>query len=274
MFGQYLENVRKKNLTIHNITNYVTANDVADIILACGARPIMADEKEEAEEITAISAGLNINLGTLQKRRAEAMILAGRRAKELHHPVLLDPVGVGASRLRMDTAQQIMNEIHPDVIRGNISEIRALFEKNAHSGIDADRSDCVSENSLDEGISFVRQCAGKYGGIIVASGAIDLVSDGTSCYVIRNGKKEMALVSGTGCQLSGLITAFIASNRENLFESVAAAVCLMGVAGEIGAEHMQSYEGNAMYRNRIIDAVYYMNAEMLDRRAEYEMYQR
>ena len=126
MLGNCLENVREQVPLVHNITNYVTVNDVANVLLACGASPIMADEKEEVEEITTICRGLNINIGTLNKRTVEAMLLAGKCAKELGHPILLDPVGAGASTLRTDTAIKLMETLHPTVIRGNISEIKTL----------------------------------------------------------------------------------------------------------------------------------------------------
>lgn len=272
MLKECLENVREKHLLIHSITNYVTANDVANCILASGAKPIMADEKDEVEEITALSSGLCLNLGTLQKSKISSMKIAGKKAKSLQHPVLLDPVGVGGSLLRTTTALDLLHEVHPEVIRGNISEIKALFlERGNDSGVDASQFDFVSEENLNESVAFLKQCAHLYGGIIVASGAIDLVSDGNVCYVIRNGRKEMAYVTGTGCQLSGLITAFVASNMEHVVESVVAAVCTMGIAGEIGYQHLAEFEGNATYRNRIIDAIYHMDGMMLERNAKYEI---
>ena len=123
MLGKMLANVREKNPLIHNITNYVTVNDCANILLACGASPIMADDVDEVEEITSLCAGLNINIGTLNQRTIPAMIAAGKQANLLHHPVLLDPVGAGASTLRTNTALQLLKEVQFTVIRGNISEI-------------------------------------------------------------------------------------------------------------------------------------------------------
>lgn len=117
----YLENIKKKSPLIHNITNYVTVNDCANITLACGASPIMADDQDEVEEITSICSGLNINIGTLNGRTIEAMILAGKKANALNHPVVLDPVGAGASTLRTKTALRLLDEVKFTVIRGNIS---------------------------------------------------------------------------------------------------------------------------------------------------------
>ena len=126
MFEPIFENVRQKSPLVHNITNYVTVNDCANMLLACGGSPIMADDPEDAVEITAICGGLNINIGTLNQRTIPAMLAAGKRANELGHPVVLDPVGAGASTLRTDTALRLLNEVKFAVIRGNISEIKTL----------------------------------------------------------------------------------------------------------------------------------------------------
>ena len=126
MLGTCIENVRKGVPLVHNITNYVTVNDVANILLACGGSPIMSDEPEDVEDITAICGGLNINIGTLNQRSIEGMFRAGKKANELDHVVLLDPVGAGASALRTNTAVELMEKIRFTVIRGNISEIKTL----------------------------------------------------------------------------------------------------------------------------------------------------
>ena len=134
-----LENVRNRRPLIHNVTNYVTVNDCANILLACGGSPIMSDDAEEAEEITAICGGLNINIGTLSQRTIPAMFAAGRRAAALGHPVVLDPVGAGASALRTNTALALLEEVPFTVIRCNISEMRALAEgAGTTTGVDAD----------------------------------------------------------------------------------------------------------------------------------------
>lgn len=272
MLGMCLENVRVKAPLIHNITNYVTVNDVANIILACGASPIMSDAREEVEEITSICNGLNINIGTLNSRTVQSMMLAGKRAAELGHPVLLDPVGAGASAMRTDTAMELINEIPFTVIRGNVSELKTLAGMKASTkGVDADLKDAVSDENLEQAVLFVKETAAKFNCMVAVTGAIDLVSDSKICYVIRNGRPEMGRITGTGCQLSGLMTAFLAANPDRRLEAAAAAVCAMGLAGEAGWNYMQPQDGNAAYRNRIIDAVYNMDAEMLDRGADYEV---
>lgn len=267
-----LENVRKNVPLVHNITNYVTVNDVANILLACGGSPIMSDEPEDVEDITSICGGLNINIGTLHKSSIEGMMRAGKRANELGHPVLLDPVGAGASKLRTETALHIMEEIKLTVIRGNISEVKTLVSGSGTTkGVDADVADAVTEDTLDDAVAFVKAFAKASGCIIAVTGAIDLVSDGDRCYVIRNGRPEMGKITGTGCQLSGMMTAYVTANPECPLEAAAAAVCVMGLAGEIGWSRMQEGDGNSTYRNRIIDAVYNMTGEDLEKGANYEV---
>ena len=232
----------------------------------------MSDEPEDVEDITSVCGGLNINIGTLHQSSIEGMLLAGKKANELGHPVLLDPVGAGASRLRTDTALRIMKEIKLTVIRGNISEIKTLaYGSGTTKGVDADVADAVTEETLNDAIAFVKNFARKTSCIIAVTGAIDLVSDGEICYVIRNGRPEMGKITGTGCQLSGMMTAYVTANQKKPLEAAASAVCIMGLAGEIGWSRMQEGEGNSTYRNRIIDAVYQMTGEDLERGAKYEV---
>ena len=272
MLGNCLDNVRKNVPLVHNITNYVTVNDVANVLLACGASPIMSDEPEDVEDITSICGGLNINIGTLNRSSIKGMFLAGKKANELGHKVLLDPVGAGASKLRTETAVKLMDEIKFTVIRGNISEIKTLaLGSGTTKGVDADVADAVTEDTLDQAVSFVKSFAKLTGSIVAVTGAIDLVSDSEKCYVIRNGRPEMGKITGTGCQLSGMMTAFIVANTGNELEAAAAAVCTMGLAGETGWANMKPEDGNSTYRNRIIDAIYNMDKDTLDKGAKYEV---
>ena len=270
--GTCADQVRANVPLVHNITNYVTVNDVANVLLACGGSPILSDDPKDVEDITSICGGLNINIGTLNQRTVEGMFLAGKKANELGHAVLLDPVGAGASAFRTETALKLIQEIKFDVIRGNISEIKTLaLGSGTTKGVDADVADAVTEENLDQSIAFVKAFAEKMGCIIAVTGAIDLVSDGTKCYVIRNGRPEMGKITGTGCQLSGVMTAFITANPEEKLKAAAAAVCTMGLAGEIGFSRMQEGDGNSTYRNRIIDAIYNMDQKTLDEGAKYEV---
>ena len=267
-----LENVRAKTPLVHNITNYVTVNDVANVLLAAGGSPIMSDDADDVEDITSICGGLNINIGTLNKNTIPSMFLAGKKANELGHIVLLDPVGAGASRLRTDTANRLMREVHFDAVRGNISEIKTLCTGSGTTkGVDADAVDAVTEANLDDGVALVKAFARQTGCIIAVTGAIDLVSDGERCWCIRNGRPEMSRITGTGCQLSALTTAFLVANPGHKLEAAAAAVCTMGLAGEIAWANMQPGDGNSTYRSRIIDAIFNMTGDALEKGAKYEL---
>ena len=267
-----LENVRAKSPLVHNITNYVTVNDVANVLLAAGGSPIMSDDADDVEDITSICGGLNINIGTLNKNTIPSMFLAGKKANALGHIVLLDPVGAGASRLRTDTANRLMQEVRFDAVRGNISEIKTLCTGSGSTkGVDADAVDAVTEANLDNGVQLVKTFAAQTGCIIAVTGAIDLVSDGERCWCIRNGRAEMSRITGTGCQLSALMTAFLVANPGRKLDAAAAAVCMMGLAGEIGWANMQPGDGNSTYRNRIIDAIFNMTGDALEEGAKYEL---
>ena len=272
MFEQIFENVRQKSPLIHNITNYVTVNDCANMLLACGGSPIMADDPEDAVEITAICGGLNINIGTLNQRTIPAMLAAGKRANELGHPVVLDPVGAGASTLRTDTALRLLNEVKFAVIRGNISEIKTLaLGSGTTKGVDADVADKVTEDNLDGTVAFAKDFARRIGAVVAVTGAIDIVTDGERAFCIRNGRPEMASITGTGCQLSVLTAAFVTANPDCPLEATAAAVCAMGLCGEIAHRRLTELDGNSSYRNYIIDAMYRLTPAELEKGAKYEV---
>lgn len=271
MLKECFDSVREISPLIHSITNYVTVNDVANAILAAGASPVMSDEPEDVEDIVSICSALNINIGTLNKSSIKAMFLAGKKAADLNRAVILDPVGAGASSLRTSTALALMKEIPFTVIRGNSSEIKTLAAGSGlTNGVDANSADAISEKNLEEGIAFAKQFAQKNSCIAAITGAIDLVADKERCFVIRNGRAEMSRITGTGCCLSGIMAAFVSANK-NTLEAAAAAVCAMGLAGETGWIRMQSGDGNATYRNRIIDALYCMTGDDLEKGARYEI---
>lgn len=272
MFEKIIENVREKKPVIHNITNYVTVNDCANILLACGASPIMADAPEEAGEITGICSGLNINIGTLNERTIKSMFISGKKANETGIPVLLDPVGAGASSLRTDTARKLIEEVKFSVIRGNISEIKTLAAGSGTTkGVDADEADAVTEDNLDSTVALAKKLSCKTGAVVAITGATDIVTDGNKTFIITNGHKMMSTITGTGCQLSALMTAFVAANRETPVEAAAAAVCAMGLCGEKAHAGLKETEGNSSYRNHIIDAVFHLTDDELKRGARYEV---
>lgn len=272
MFETILENVRRKSPLIHNITNYVTVNDCANMVIACGASPIMADDAEEAAEITAICGGLNINIGTLNSRTIASMLIAGKKANELNHPIVLDPVGAGASKLRTETARKLLEEVKFTVIRGNISEIKTLaLGSGTTKGVDADVADKVTGDNLGSVVSFAKALAKKTGAVIAITGAIDIVADSNTAYCIFNGHPMMSSITGTGCQLSAMTAAFVTANPGQPLEAAAAAVCAMGLAGEIAHNRLTPEDGNATYRNYIIDAVYNLTPARLEKGANYEV---
>ena len=271
-FESILENVRGKTPLVHNITNYVTVNDCANILLACGASPIMSDDADDVEDITALCPGLNINIGTLNRNTIPSMFLAGRKANALGHVVLLDPVGAGASRLRTETAEKLLREIRFSVIRGNISEIKALAQGTGSTqGVDASEADRVSADNLDSVIRFAKAFSVKTGAVIAITGATDLVTDGERVCLITNGHPMMSRITGTGCMLSAMTTAFAAANPDNLFEAVYAATIAMGLCGEIAHGRLGAMDGNSTYRNYIIDAIFNLDAGQMRNGAKYEM---
>lgn len=236
MLKEMLENVREKCPLVHNITNYVTVNDCANALLACGGSPIMSDDIDDVEDITTICGGLNINIGTLNQRTIPSMHKAGKKSNELGHPVLLDPVGAGASALRTKTAMELIENVKFTVIRGNISEIKTLaLGAGSTRGVDADIADRVTEDNLAQAVAFAKEFAAKTGAVIAITGAIDIVANAEKAYCIFNGHPMMSSITGTGCQLSAITTAYVTANQETPLEAVAAAVCLMG---EIGRAHV------------------------------------
>lgn len=272
MLKEKLENVRKKSPLIHNITNYVTVNDCANILLACGASPIMSDDIEEVEEITSICSGLNINIGTLNQRTIQSMLLAGKKANELKHPVILDPVGAGASKLRTETSYKLLEQVKFTVIRGNISEMKSIAKGEGNTkGVDVNVADLITEDNLDDAVKFAKEFAQKMNAVIVITGAIDIVAHSDRAYVIRNGTPMMSKITGTGCMLTAMIMAYIAANSGDELEAAAAAVCAMGLCGELAYERLNSYEGNSTYRNYIIDEIFNLDGDKLERGGKYEM---
>ena len=270
MFTNILDNVRTQRPTVHNISNIVSANDCANITLACGAKPIMADSPLESAEITANCHALCLSLGTPNADKAEAMLKSGKKANELCLPVVFDPVGVGASEFRRNTAAKLAQNVHFTVIRGNISEIKTLATGISRAGVDASDED-ICTDSTEDIIAFAKDFAKKSGCVIAISGKTDIVTDGKTAFCIFNGDHTMQYVTGAGCMLTSLIGAFLAANPNEPFNATAAAVCAMGLAGQIAARRMGAHDGNASYRNYLIDAIFSMSAKQLSEGADYEI---
>lgn len=267
-----LENVRKNVPLVHFITNYVTVNDVANMMLACGGSPIMSDEILDVEDITAICNATVINIGTLNKNTIEAMIAAGKRANELGHPVILDPVGAGASRLRTETTFRLLKEVKFAVIRGNISEIKTVYSGSGSTkGVDADVADVVTDDNLGETAAFAKELSKTTGAIIAITGAIDVIADTEHAYAVRNGVAVMSKITGTGCMLDGVIAGYIAANPDDRIHAVVAAIAAEGLCGEIAAGKVEAEgSGTSSLRMHLIDAMSTLDGRMLENGAKTE----
>lgn len=265
MFENVIKNVREKTPLVHSITNYVTVNDCANILLACGASPIMADDLNEVEQITSLCNALVINIGTLNQRTIKSMIWASKKANQLGHTVILDPVGAGASELRTNTVFELLKEVKFSVIRGNISEIKTIYQGTGTTkGVDADISDAVNENTIDKTISFAKSLSQKTGAIIAITGAIDIVADSKNAYIIRNGHPLMSKITGTGCMLSCVIAGFVAANTSTPLNATAAAVSTMGLCGELAYQKVKTLDGGTgTFRSLIIDYMSKMEDNIL-----------
>ena len=259
-----LENVRTSTPLVHCITNYVTVNDCANALLACGGSPIMSDEPEDVVDITTICGGLVLNIGTLNKQTIAGMRAAGKRASELGHPIVLDPVGAGASALRTATASEILDTMDVAVIRGNMSEIKAVAGASAATrGVDVNPDDVVTDENLAASAAFAKELAKKTGAIIAITGAIDVVANDERAFAIRNGNAIMGKITGAGCMLSCLVGAYSVANKENMLEGVVAAIAGEGLCGQIAAERMTEADGNGSFRTYLLDAMYNLDAATL-----------
>ncbi len=250
---------------VHAITNNVTVNDCANIILAAYGAPTMAQDTREVEEITALSQALVLNLGAL--RAQEAMLLAGKRANALGHPIVLDPVAAGASYLRGETSRKLLHELQIAVIRGNASEIRALaLGSETTQGVEVNNLDKVTEQNLQASIEMVSAFSRRVGAVVALTGQIDLVTDGMRTAVIRGGCEMMSRITGAGCMLTALTGTYCGANPAQPFEAAVAAVATMDICGEMAYERVrQAMEGTASFRTRLIDAVSNINESALER---------
>ena len=247
--------VREKRPLVHAITNIVTANDCANIVLAAGGAAIMAQDEREVEEITASSAALALNMGAL--RAQEAMLLAAREAKRLGHPVVLDPVAAGASRLRGEMCSHLLADGLVSVVRGNVSELRALAAgKGQEGGVEASALDRVTEENLAESAAWLQDFSRRTGVVALMTGALDLITDGKRTAVLRGGSALLRRITGAGCMLTSLTAACCGANPDTLLEAAAAAAGVMKVCGTLAERRVrEEMEGTASFRTRLIDAV-------------------
>ena len=258
--GECLTTMRRAQPLVHNITNYVAMNVMANVLLAAGASPAMVHACEEVGEFAALASALTINIGTLSPTWVEAMVLAADAAGAAGKPWVLDPVAAGATRYRSRTAAQLV-ELRPTVIRGNASEILALDgASGAGRGVDA--TDAVASAE-----AAALALANSSGAVVAATGAVDFVTDGKRVARIANGHLLMPRVTALGCSLTGVVGAFLAS-VDDPFDATVAALAYYGAAGEIAGNEAR---GPGDFAVRFLDALANLGAGELDRRAKVDV---
>lgn len=263
--GKLLNEVRSKNPLVHNITNYVTVNDCANILLALGASPIMADDIKEAADITKISSALVINIGTLNERTIESMIASGKKANELNIPVVFDPVGAGASQFRNVTAKKILDEVKISVLRGNMSEVKFIAGLKADTkGVDASEAD--TKGSYEDGVKIAEDLAHKLNCTVAITGVKDIIAQDERAVIIENGTKMLSNVTGTGCMTTALVGAYCGAGSD-YFVAAISGIISMGIAGEIAFEKA-GHIGTGSFHIGIIDAISNLSNDIINNMAK------
>ncbi len=241
-----IERIRAEAPLVHNITNYVVMNTTANALLAIGASPVMAHAAEEVEEMAGLARALVINIGTLSPAWVEAMARAGRRARAKGIPVVLDPVGAGATQFRTAVVHRLLQHAPPSIIRGNASEIRAvLYAEDATKGVD-------SRHASEEALEAARVLSEHCHAVVCVSGATDLIVSERSVIRVANGHPMMPRVTGLGCTATALVGAFAAVNSSP-WRATAHAMAVMGIAGELAAERSA---GPGSLQTYLLDALY------------------
>ena len=264
-----LNDIRDKNALTHCITNSVTINDCATAVLAIGGSPFMAEDAEELEEVVTIADVVVINIGKLSKSQIESMKISAKKANETSTPIVLDPVGVGVTELRNRTTMDLIENYDITAIRGNISEIKAiaklsgvLDESNTAKGVDVNADDIITEENLKDNAYLIKELASRLDTTILASGPIDILTDGETVISIDNGDDMMPLITGSGCMLSSIVGSCIAGS--NPLEGSLVAILAMNLAGEKArAKVDERDEGTGSFRAYLIDYLYRTNAESL-----------
>jgi len=248
-----LKTLRVKKPLIHNITNYVVMNYTANALLACGASPVMAHAPEEVEEMVSFAGALVLNIGTLTNAWIDSMLIAGKKANELSIPIVLDPVGSGATKLRTESAKRLINELSVTVIRGNASEVLSLAQEGSRTkGVD-------SIHSVEEAADAALMLAEELNTTLAITGPIDLITDGERIYKVLNGHELMGFVTGTGCTATALIGAFLSVDNDPV-TAAATALAYFGLAGEKAAAHSK---GPGTFQIALLDALFTINEEQL-----------
>ncbi len=257
--GQTLRELRDRKPLIHQITNYVVMNETANVTLALGALPVMAHAREEVEEMVALAGALVINIGTLSPHWVDAMLAAGKAANAGGVPVVLDPVGAGATRYRTETARWILDAVDIAVLRGNQGEVATLV------GVEAEVRGVESIGVGGEPGDLAQAAARNLGVVASVTGAVDHVSDGERILAVANGHELLAAVSGTGCMSSAITGGFLAAKRDAPLEAAAEALAAFGVAAEDAA---RDHPGPGTFHVRLYDALAALDPETLDSRVK------
>lgn len=246
---EILTRIKRDKPLIHHITNYVTANDCANVVLALGGTPVMADDPNEVEEMVSLASALVLNIGTLNEKKIESFILAGKKANELGIPVVLDPVGVGATKFRKEAAKRILKQVKLSVLRGNMSEIKNIYGiEGTTRGVDS------TENSLDGGREIALALAQRLNCVVAITGAVDIISDGLKVYCINNGHKMLCDITGTGCMSSSLIGLCCGAQAEYIYGAIMG-VIIMGIAGEKAYEALTDDDGIGSFKVNLMNAI-------------------
>ncbi|QZY57547.1 hydroxyethylthiazole kinase [Crassaminicella profunda] len=260
------QDIKLKKPLIHCITNPISINDCANMVLAVGAKPIMAQHPLEVSEITAMSKSLGVNLGNITDNRMESMLISGKIAFEKNIPQVIDLVGVGCSKLRLDYAKKFIAACQPSVIKGNMSEIKTICGLKSNSkGIDVGVCDIVTEQNSDESIEMLKSLSLQTGAIIAATGVVDIITNGTHTYLITNGCEMLSMITGTGCMLTALIASYISSG--NILEGTVLAIALMGICGELS----QHVKGTGSFRTELIDHMFSISDDMIEKKIKYKL---
>ena len=257
-----LEKLRQEGPLIHHLTNHVVMNDCANITLHIGGAPVMTFAPQETEEMASLASGVVLNIGTLTEEYVEEMITAGKVARQKGVPVLLDPVGAGATSMRTSAAKRILDEVGVDIIKGNAGEISVL------AGIDATVRGVDSMGTSMEPSSVVQKMAADYKIVAVITGETDWVSNGEDTYKVKNGHKYLSALVGTGCMLDSITTAFASAMEDRSMASVAA-LAVFGISAELAALNPE-VKGPASFKKSLFDEIYNINGDKIEKRAKIE----
>ena len=255
-----LKTIRETKPLIHHITNWVTIYECANMTRALGALPVMAHASEECVDMTKISSALVLNIGTLTSEIIDAMILSATAANEKKIPVVLDAVGVGATKFRDEMAAKILDSVHIDIIKGNYSEIAKLAGENAETkGVEA-----TSINADPEQVA--KEFAKAKSSVVVMTGKEDIISDGIKTFIVKNGHELMGSIVGTGCMAASVIGSFTSVNPDYC-DASRDALCYFGIAGELAAEKSN---GPGSFKVNLYDEVFNLSDEKVEKMMNFE----